>query len=287
MPDQRIPRPVFDHCYRSIEEDSEYKALQGRGFLLNPDPVIHPGRLKCQFLHFRSPVEKFSYLEFLFKDETLQPVGLEEEMMHAGFALKMDKDLGEVFSLFQSDFDWLKPKFEHRNYERTADESQRLPGWNFLTFDQQPIDDIDVWIIEYEPRPNLTEEVLQERLRRALALCDHPNSARYILGFIWDGRKTSNLGAFTKLSFSESAERSLRLEGGTSIRIVEEGAAESRYFQGKSGTFLAVVIGVESLDTFVREANPDDMVEIFGMKGARIRFGGSSWDIIAIESKQF
>lgn len=287
MTDQGIPRPVFDHCYRSIEGDSVYKALQGRGFLLNPEPAIHPGRLKCQFLHFRSPAEKFSYLEFLFRDETLQSAGHEEELIHAGFALKIEQDLGDVFSVFKRNFDWLKPKFEHRNYDRTADESQRLPGWNFLTFEEQPVDDMEVWIIEYEPRPSLTEEILQERRRRALALCDHPNSARYILGFIWDGRKTRDLGDFAKLSFSESADRTLRLEGGTSIRIVEEGAAESRYFQDKTGTFLAVVIGVKSLDTFVREANPDDMVEVFGMKGARIRLEGDSWDIIAIESQCF
>lgn len=287
MTDKRIPRPVFDHCYRSIVGDSVYKALQGRGFLLNPEPIIHPGRLKCQFLHFRSPVGKFSYLEFLFKDETLQPAGPEEELIHAGFALKIDKDLGEVFSVFKRDFEWLKPKFEHRNYDRAAAENQRLPGWNFLTFERQPIDDIEVWIIEYEPRPSLSEEDLNERRSRALALCDHPNSARSILGFIWDGRKTSDLGNFAKLSFSESADRSLRLEGGTSIRLVEEDAAERRYFQDKAGTFLAVVIGVESLETFVREANPDDMVEIFGMRGARIRFGGDSWDIVAVESQSF
>lgn len=287
MTDQRIPRPTFDHCYRTIEGDHVYKGLQARGFLLNPEPVIHPGRLKCQFLHFRSPVDKFSYLEFLFKDETLPPAGPEEDLMHAGFALKIDKDLAQVFSVFQSDFDWLKPKLEHRNYERTADESIRLPGWNFLTFEQQPIDDTEVWIIEYEPRPSLTEEDLKERRRRALALCDHPNSARYILGFIWDGREARDFGHFAALSFSEFSDRSLCLEGGTSIRIVQEGAAESAYFQDKSGTFLAVVIGVESLEFFVRKANPDDMVEVFGMKGARIKLGKDSWDIIAIESKSF
>ncbi|HET9241229.1 MAG TPA: hypothetical protein VFO10_28450 [Oligoflexus sp.] len=287
MTDQLIPRPVFDHCYRSIEGDSVYKELQERGFLLNPEPIIHPGRLKCQFLHFRSPVDKFSYLEFLFRDGTLQPAGPEEELIHAGFALKIDRNLDEVFSVFKRDFDWLKPKFEHRNYDRAADESQRLPGWNFLTFEQQPIDDIEVWIIEYEQRLSLAEEELKERRRRALALCDHPNSARYILGFIWDGRQSKDFDNFAKLSFAKSSNASLRLEGGTSIRIVQEGATERRYFRDKTGTFLAVVIGVESLDSFVREANPDDMVEVFGMKGARIRLGRDSWDIVAVESRSF
>lgn len=60
-----------------------------------------------------------------------------------------------------------------------------------------------------------------------------------------------------------------------------------RCFLDKTGTFLAVVIGVESLETFVRAANPDHMVEVFGMNGARIRLGKDSWDIVAIESQSF
>lgn len=163
MTDESMPRPSFDHCYRSIADDSVYKNFERLGFKLNPDPVIHPGRLKCQFLHFLSPAGTSVYLEFLFRDHTL-PMSSEkpeEPMIHAGFALKVGKDLHQVFGEYQNDQPQLKPKFEHRNYKIDSNPSLNLPGWNFLTFENAPVPDVEVWLIEYEPIPGRTEAELQ------------------------------------------------------------------------------------------------------------------------------
>lgn len=283
--DERIPRPAFDHCYRTIQGDDVFKGLAARGFLLNPDPVIHPGRLKCQFLHFLSPENSIVYLEFIFRDKTLPKSfeGPEEEPMHAGFAMRVAEDLGQVFKRYESDHVGLKPNFVHRNYERTSDENAQLPGWNFLTFMNQPIDDTEVWLIEYERIPNRSELEILARRQQFMKMCEHPNSARRILGFLWRGQTLDDFSKFAEVSLAEVSDQKFFLEGGTFVRVVDESAALFEHFESKRGSFLAVVIGVDSFGTFAEVANPDDIFEMFGRQAARIKLDNASWDIVAVE----
>jgi len=285
MTSEIIPRPAFDHSYRSIDGDAAYKKFETLGFSLNPDPVIHPGRLRCQFLHFLSPSGTLVYLEFLFRDEALaldadKP---EDPMTHAGFALKVAKDLRQVFDEYQKDLPTLNPKFEHRNYDIKADAKLMLPGWNFLTFENPPIQDIEVWLIEYEPVPGRTEAELVSVREKFRKMTEHPNTARRILGFLWKSPEEKELEAFASVSRSLASRRELALEGGTTLRFIQESDPLFNLFRSKQNTFLAVIIGVDSLQTFIESVGAEDVLEIFGRMAVRVKLDDSSWDIIAVD----
>lgn len=281
-----VERPAFDHCYRSISGDKVFQNFSERGFKLNPEPVIHPERRKCQFIHFLSPAGSVVYLEFIFRDLTLPKLGPEKDVKHAGFALRGSGDLRLAFDQKQEAYPHLNPMFVHRNYYRTDNEDEKLPGWNFITYGNPPVPGIEVWQIEYEPIPGRSAEEIEKLRKETRDLAQHPNGAKRVIGFIWKCSSLSEFNDFAKISGSALSDNRISLEGGTSIICLREADQEFCRFRSKVGRFLSVMIEVESLDRFVDYSKPEDVFEIFGRKAARIRLDDYSWDILAFETNK-
>jgi hypothetical protein len=267
---------LFDHTNQISKDGEVFKKLLGRGFIGSERKVNHPGQQRCEFILFRPVPEQLTYLEFCHHDPSLPKdqveFGKDPRDHWPGFSLKASQNLEAFFQSRKNDFADFKPNFEHKNYNWAEDNTSRLPGWNFLKFDHDPVNGIVIWVTEYEKRPN---PISQEPII-------HPNHVKGIVGMIWKNVSPKQRKDLQLITMGRAEGDRLILADGTWIHFVDESSALSKTLGEKNSPYLAVVLAVDSMSEFKRVAKPDLITQFQGQDAAIIKLG-AGWDIIAIE----
>jgi hypothetical protein len=267
---------LFDHTNQISKDGEVFRKLLGKGFTGSERKVNYPGQQKCEFILFRTVPEQLTYLEFFHHDPSLPKdeveFGKDPRDLWPGFSLKASRNLEDFFKSRKSDFAEYKPYFEHKNYNWSEDNKSRLPGWNFLKFDNDPVDGIVLWVTEYEKRstPMSQEPIV------------HANHAKGIVGMIWKNVSPKQRSDLQEITMGQNEGERLVLADGTWIHFVDESSALSRTLGEKNSPYLAVVLAVDSMSEFKRVAKPDLITQFQGQDAAIIKLG-AGWDIIALE----
>jgi len=159
---------VYDHAYTLDDNHKFLKELGQLGFKIDEMIVEHPGKAICRFLKFQdSKKAQKQYLEFVSVKGAQR-----EKHNHAGLSFRYTKGLEKYYDLLKKK-DGLTPIYIHKNYNWKENDSDQLPGWNFLTFKNAPTRSIYPWFTEYEPH-NLSLKTTTNPV--------HPNGALKIVG---------------------------------------------------------------------------------------------------------
>lgn len=276
----------FDHCYQRIIQASEYQNLKLRGFTTQDAPFEHPGKRFCRFIHFQKKEDPgwglpFQYLEFVEVQDlnefklSFPPGTPERKMNEPGFSLAFGHDLERIYESVREPLQRYEPTFEHKNYQWKESATDRLPGWNFLTFKNNIVPDIYVWGTEYEPVPGTT---------RSGTVPGHANTANYIHGFVWD-LEMADLQNFIKISRLQVRESGM-LEFHDGLKLFLNAHAELPLEvkeSNKQYPFKAVILKAGDWDQFLTHGQPDQVFKWRGKKVGVIQMNSAGWDIWVIE----
>lgn len=280
----------FDHSYITTEDSKIWENLGERGFTLNPKAVNHPGGFKCQFIIFKYSSERNQYLEFCsivdrkaFDKENNDIHGYERERKVYGTGLSLNADYGleTVYRSLKSEFEFKGIEFIHKNYDWEKDSVSRLPGWNFINFNEQElIPGQFLWITEYEKKTKTTGK---KQANDKLAI--HDNGASHIQGMIFYGDYRTDTRDLAKLLSKPNASPFLLDDGFKILNYTSKANPElkSLFFE-KKHIFAAMIIKVKSLKEFNKIAKPEKQdVMIQGKKASWIPLGEWHWDLLFME----
>lgn len=155
----------FDYSYTSDSNHLFLKKLLKLGFNKSPKDIEHPGKRFCSFIEFKNPIGVNAYLEFI----NVKKGG--NEIKYPGFSFSYKNDLDSCFKKL-SKKSKIQPCFSHKNYYWRENSIDRLPGWNFVTFEKLGFKTIYPWFTEYEP-PHIKRKRFD----------NHSNMARTLIGF--------------------------------------------------------------------------------------------------------
>lgn len=274
----------FDHTLQITESGEVFKELKKRGFTGEERFVNHPGQLTCEFIHFKKKTQtnQGPYIEFCYHNTALPKdhydFGKDPRDFWPGYSLRSSSNLEAFFQSKKEEFKEFEPAFEHKNYEWAVDNKSKLPGWNFLNFNHDPIQGIFIWITEYEKRVNQPDSKSKESPQ-------HENQTESMLGMVWSGLSGKDKENLQKITRGTWKGDRLILSDGIWIKFVEANSPLGSQFQNKKYPYVAVVLSTKSLATFEKIAKPDDKVELDGQTAARIKLGSGGWDILVLEDK--
>ena len=250
----------FDHCYTDDKNHKFLKNLKKRGFTVQNDEVEHPQKHFCRFIPFKPKKgEGKQYLEFVNAKDQQHPIKA------PGISFGYKTNLEKLYKRLTKTSSIAK-YFIHKNYFWKKGSKSRLPGWNFLGFKNTGIRNIHLWMTEYEP---LEDKTLQKRRNKII---HHKNSVEQIIGFELD---ISERGA---LFFSKLLGRKVK-----KLQKIDNGVLVLMNFK-KVNKFRAIVLKCKCLETFIKVARPDEVINYRGVKAAKIINPSGMWDMIAVEN---
>ena len=249
----------IDHCYNEDKNFKFMKKLGQCGFDLDPSMVEHPGKAFCKFIIFQSKNKRErAYLEFVHvgkggKEELTPGLSFSFTENLEKFSKKINKKIPHVF--------------DHKNYQWKENSTDRLPGWNFLSFKKPPIKNLYTWFTEYEVSPGM------RKFKKAKT---HPNSAYSIHGIklILTAKSKKNL----EIILGKKLNSKTKLSDGTHIYIVD----------GKKDKFDSIILNCK----FLKKAHkfiPKTKIEKFHeFDSLRIlnnsRDKKVMWDVVLIQN---
>ena len=138
----------LDHSYNIDQNFKFFKKLEKLGFTLEDYMVEHPGKAYCKFIRVSGTnIRKYYYLEFVSFGK-----GAPKLEREAGLSFGYKENLERYFKKIKTK---LPASFDHKNYQWKENSTDRLPGWNMLTFKKRPIKNTFTWFTEYEPNPHV------------------------------------------------------------------------------------------------------------------------------------
>jgi hypothetical protein len=131
---------LFDHTYTYDSDFIFLEKLKHLGFTQAQRVTEHPGAI-CKFIYFNDK----KYLEFVHPTE-------ESSFCAPGLSLKYD---GPLIDLYKRLIKKGAPVvYKHRNYNWKENDTDHLPGWNFLSFKKWPLKTMYLWFTENESSPD-------------------------------------------------------------------------------------------------------------------------------------
>lgn len=250
-------KPEFNHCYTPDPGHRFHSRLGRLGFTLNPNTVEHPGDHSCRFVMLASRDRRLRlYLEFVSAPprDSKQP----------GVSFSVRGSLEEYSKAMRGDR-FLRPRFEHRNYEwKTRGTKERLPGWNFLNFKRRaPF--AEVWFTEYENTPDRAK-----RLKSAKRLMRHPNGALSIAALEFDAAPAGR--RYLEAALRRKLGPVTRLACGTDLVLRP----------ARRTAFRRIVVAAHSLAAFRRKAKTALPTTHEGRPALLIKNPAGFWDIVAV-----
>lgn len=274
----------FDHIYQTNRDEQTFRALGERGFILDPKCVEHPGSMFCRFIKFNTvkPTTAgmgYQYLEFAeVKDDrqahTDHPTATEAQLWGPGISLNADANLETAKLEIEAELADLKPKVMHKNYDWKNDNVSRLPGWNFLTFDEWVYPDTMVWCTEYEDSPTRSKEYQR---------FDHPNTAEAIVGLILN-RAIVEAKNLARACRAPIASGGFTLADGTLVYGADHTSLPPELHQlKKGGPIRAVVLTCRDFTEFTKQARPHHLFKWGDIDAGLIQMPDNCWDILVID----
>ena len=180
----------FDHCYMTDQEHSLHSRLKEKIFANSGREVEHPGTQFCRFFMTSNSAaisaSKLQYLELIdIRDwqAFLKVKGHEQytDGRWPGLSFTVDCGLEDFYNAQKDNLEEFGPTFYHKNFAWKKDSVNRLPGWNFLTFDKDPIEHLYIWFTEYETDPSKQDHITELNNN-----CIHPSSIASVREFVFD-----------------------------------------------------------------------------------------------------
>ncbi len=158
----------FDHTFTEDPKHKFLKSLEKNGFILHDKTMEHPGKSICRFIQIGR-----KYLEFAH----IGKGGISYNKPGISFGAKdLFKYQKKVEKKSSYQIDTI-----HKNYNWKENSTDRLPGWNFLHFNNLRIQTFYPWFTEYEDAPG-RENIFKKNL-------EHPNGVNEIHGARFDLNK--------------------------------------------------------------------------------------------------
>jgi hypothetical protein len=128
----------FDHTYTIDNDFYLFKKMESFGFSLSERISDHPDS-KTRFIHFNNG----KYLEFV-----KLTVPVKSWWYLSGLSFGVNESLKKFAATPR--FKRFKPDYYHRNYNWRENNTDYLPGWNFLGFRKMSFRTFHPWLTEYE-----------------------------------------------------------------------------------------------------------------------------------------
>lgn len=244
----------FDHTFNEDPGHKLHKKLGRLGFTLSEHEVEHPGKAMCRFIMVGN-----KYLEFVH----IGKGGIAFNKPGISFGATSLMDYAKRISK-KADF---KVHSNHKNYDWLKNNTDYLPGWNFVNFTGTGVRAFYPWFTEYEPDP--------KRKKKRKKSQTHVNGVNRIIGAEFQISKTGE--RFFEILFGAKIKSEMTLPDGFKI-----------YFHknAKCNRHLANILATKSLRK-TKSYMPKEMVTTFmGQEAIRItdpKGNSRMWDLIIIE----
>lgn len=244
----------FDHVFNVDKNFTFRKKLGDAGFNLVEREVEHPGKHFCRFIMFPEPDGKRQYLEFIHVGAGGEPLDMSGISLAAGSALEpFSKTLNSK----------VKTDFGHKNYEWKKNNTDRLPGWNFVMFPKHK-SKVFTWLTEYE--------FSKKRKMPKKKDSTHPNGTHKIFEFNMQ-LSLGDVKLYTHL-LGKPVKNEFRLDNGTTVK----------FKIAKNSRIDSVVILTKNLKHMVQNFKWDQLISYNGQAGVMIKHPNSKmWDVIVIQ----
>ncbi len=232
---------VFDHVFAGlVDSPDDFTDLAKLGFTLGANTTDHPGTQTCRFVYFRgrSNVRDPVYAEYcMVADEAAFDATYEADVprwIRRGPAVSfaVSSNLAQFTTELRDAHPDLELELSHRNYDWKENKDPNAPGWNFLHFAEPLLDQTDVWLTEYEPRPDPQKREESEV---------HANTTRHILGFVHLSDGVAGEMPITQLPGVEEQQGVVVFNDGTKIWILQANRKEHPAFREKEFALAAIV----------------------------------------------
>lgn len=280
--------PVYFDLTASVVPSADTMAmLKDKGFTVIEEITYHPGQQACQFIYIAKPFPKIVLLELCHVDSSRpkdEKFGLPDPSDRwQEYKFSVNGKLEDYFEREKSNWAELRPRMIHKNYEWQRKE-ERLPGWNFLEFGNDPIPGAGLFFVEREPDPKNPPKDIAGK-REIFALRYHPNYAQLYLGAIFELKDPQQRTAFERVSKAERRGDCSILSDGTWVQWVKPDSDLGRTFRDKVYPVRALVLGTSDMSRFVSTAKPDATIDFAGQPAAQIHLPKEAWDILVLEFK--
>lgn len=264
----------FDHCFVRRFSRKKYQALDRFGFNTNVDYCVeHEGRQFCRFIKIKN-----SYLEFIdipnyrffltvLRKNNELPCG-------TGISFRLDSSLRYRYKMLKEGFVKYGIKFIHKNYEWKKDSKSKLPGWNFLTFEREIIEGMNIWFTEYEDTP-------ARKRRQSVLRTDHSNKVTDVCGLIIDfpnEKAKHNLRKMLRISAEEDP-----IFLNSRFKIYEFSKHSLPCLKFKKTPLKAVLLKTKNWKETKRWCQKCAQVDFDGKRAIHIPLLKTSYDILVIE----
>jgi hypothetical protein len=246
----------FDHSF-SVDHGFAFRKKLGRaGFKLSDHMVEHPGKSFCRFISM--PITKKSgrqYLEFVHIGKGGEDYGL------PGLSLGALESLEPFAKKLNSKK--ITAQFAHKNYEWKKNSTDRLPGWNFITFPKHK-SKIFTWLTEYE--------YSKKRKNRLKKHSNHPNKVFKIVA-IDVAFDAQDIHLLSKLCGKPKGHQ-----------FVLDCGVPLTYSKAKVSKMKAIVLASKDLKRLVQKFEWDDLTTYNGQPAVRISNPDKRmWDVLIVE----
>lgn len=244
----------FDHSYSADNNYCFFKKLGKSGFKLSQQMVEHPGKHFCRFITFNlAPSPGFRYLEFVHVKRGGDAVH------YPGISFGSLSPLKPFHTKLKKV--GIDSEFKHKNYDWKENNTDNLPGWNFITFKRRS--KIFTWLTEYESADGKPRPVFKNK---------HPNKVHKIVALeIVFNKEEFNF--YTKI-LGKPKNQVFALEGGTEIH----------YSLGKSTHLNRIIVATTNLSRFVKTYPWDHLTTWNNQPGVMIKNPNPKmWDLTIIE----
>lgn len=247
----------FDHAYTMDLNHKIWKELGKCGFTLDPQCTEHPGKAFCRFIMFvDGKTRERVCLEFVHQKSAGKggtpglsfqaPEGLEKFYKR----VKKKSKIPLVFS--------------HKNYEWKKDSVSRLPGWNFMGFEKNPIKEFFPWFTEFE----------FSKKRKKPKFVKHKNGIYKIRGAV--------------VGLNAKGQRSLEFLLGQKLKgkMISESKFNLDIVKARSNSFQTIILNTKSLEKTAKFFPKGEFQVVDGIRSLRVPLANKKskgWDLQIIE----
>ena len=205
-----------------------------------------------------------------------EPQMFEKSLNQIGYSIRASSALKAYSASIPPDFD---PEYVHKNYDWIKNSTDYLPGWNFVSFKKELVQDLYVWLTEYEPSEEKERNNPFDPEEYA-----HKNTAKHILGHL-SNFEQEDFENFIKVTNAtiDTQNSAIVLSDVCKIWFDAHKYCDKDLFATKCRPLWAVIIGCEDLNTFKEFAKPDYETKIHGKLAYGLKFPDYGYDIIAVD----
>lgn len=249
----------FDHTY-SADPGFRFRNKLGKaGFVLGDAMTEHPGKAFCRFIILQAgPTAPRHYLEFVHigrgGNQTRQQGGLS-----FGAATGLEQLSARLIK------NRIGAEFAHKNYEWKINSTDRLPGWNFVTFPKHK-SNVFTWLTEYESS--------KKRKKKKLKDSRHPNQVQRLIAMEVD-LNPKDLRLYRAIC-GRSKGNVFHLSCGTILRVTK----------AKRSSLRSAVVTTKDLGRLVKRFVWDELTTYQGQPAVRIKNPNPKmWDVVIVQEK--